>query len=121
MDIKFDILTFTSTLAGGYAIEKTALEYIILQRGLADVTDYSQLTQRDIDLLTADCLAYIYKAPSTTASESDSHGDYTRSRGAQTITDKAQLFRWMMSLYKKWGENPFEDAEDIEGGCQWME
>lgn len=120
MAIKFDILKFASTLTG-YDIEKTTLEYIILQRGLEGVTDFAELTQRDVDLLTADCLRIAYTTPTQTASQSDSHGDYTRSRGSQTITDKKQLFKWMMGLYKKWGENPFEDVEDLEGGCQWID
>lgn len=120
MAIKFDILTFAGTLTG-YDIEKTTLEYILLRRGLQDVTSYDELTQRDIDLLTADCLKVAYTTPTITASQSDSHGDYTRSRGSQTITDKRQLYQWMMGLYKKWGENPFEDVDDLEGGVRWME
>lgn len=120
MAIKFDILTFAGTLTG-YDIEKTTLEYILLRRGLQDVTSYDELTQRDIDLLTADCLKVAYTTPTITASQSDSHGDYTRSRGSQTITDKRQLYQWMMGLYKKWGENPFEDVDDLEGGVHWME
>lgn len=114
----FDIITFTSTLTG-YDIDKTKIEYMLLKRGLQDVKSYDELTQQDIDLLTADCLRIAYTTPTITASQSDSHGDYTRSRGSQTITDKKRLYEWMMSLYRKWGEAPFE--EDMEGVVQWLE
>lgn len=117
MAITFDIITFTSTLTG-FNLPKTTLEYIILRRGLTDVTDMSQLTQKDIDLLTADCLRVIYSSPTMSASSSWSHGDATESVGSQTITDKKQIYQWMIGLYRKWGESPFED--DLEGGVSWI-
>lgn len=121
MAIKFDIIQFAATLTG-FPFEKNALEYIVMRRGLSDITEMSQLTEKDIDLLTADELRYIYSSPTQTASQTDSHGDFSKSRGSQSITDKKNIYNWFMSLYKKWGEDPFGvDEEDINGGCMWMD
>jgi hypothetical protein len=35
------------------------------------------------------------------------------------VSDKKNIYQWMMSLYKKYGEDPFE--EDLEGGVAWLE
>lgn len=115
---KFDIIDYVANALTGYTFNRKQVEYIVMGRGLSDVNDLGQLTQRDKDLLTADLLRIIYTTPSQTGSYTKSHGDYTNSEGAQTITDKAFVRDWMMGLYKKYGENPF--PEEIEGGLSWI-
>lgn len=114
MAIKFDIIDYVANGLTGFSFTKKQVEYIVLGRGLLDVTDFSELTQRDKDLLTADLLRLIYTTPSLSASHSWSHGDAAESVGGQSVTDKRQLYQYMMALYRKWGEDP--GLDEAEGG-----
>lgn len=116
---KFDIIDYVANKLTGYTFTRKQLEYVVMDRGLQNVTDVTELTQRDKDLLTADCLRIIYTTPTQTSSQSDSHGDYTRSRGSQYISDKKRIYEWMLGLYRKWGEDPFPD--DLEGCVQFVD
>jgi hypothetical protein len=117
---KFDIVDYVANALTGFTFTRSQVKYIVEGRGLADVESVTALTQKDKDLLTADCLRIIYTSPTQSASSTDQHGDFSMSRGSQYISDKKQIYKWMMALYKKWGENPFED-EELEGGLQWFE
>lgn len=121
MAIQFDIVDYVANALTGFTFTRKQVEYILLSRGLQDVADMSQLTERDKDLLTADCIRIIYTTPTQVGSSTDSHGDYTRTEGSQYISDKRNLYQWMMSLYKKWGENPFPEDLELEGGVQWID
>lgn len=112
--IQFDIIDFVAYGLTGFTFDRKQIEYIVMARGLADVSDITELTQRDKDLLTADCLRLIYTTPSQGSSKTWSHGDATETDGGQYIADKKQLYTYMIGLYKKWGEDPF--PEDLEGG-----
>lgn len=114
--IKFDIVDYVANALTGYTFTRTQVEYIVMMRGLLEVSDFTELTEKDRDLLTADLLRIIYTTPTESASQSWSHGDASESRGTQYISDKKQIYQWMMGLYKKWGENPF--LEDLEGGVE---
>lgn len=114
MTIEFDIIDYVANALTGFTFTRKQVEYIVLGRGLQDVMDYSELTQKDKDLLTADCIRIIYTTPSQTGSKTWSHGDATETQGGQGITDKRQLYQYMLGLYRKWGEDPF--PEDLEGG-----
>lgn len=105
----------------GYEIPTQTLENIALERGIADITDFADLTQKDKDLTLADCLFYIYTTPTQTASESKSHGDFTHSKGSQIITDKRNLYTLMMGLYRKWGDPMADMIEESQGGVQWLD
>ena len=113
-EIQFDIIDYVANALTGFTFTRKQVTYIVLARGLQDVTDLAELTQRDKDLLTADCLRIIYTTPSQTGNNSWSHGDATETQGGIGITDKRQLYQYMVGLYKKWGEDPFPDDMD---GC----
>lgn len=119
MTTGFDIIAYMGSMTG-YSFERSVLEAIALKRGVADVGSYGELGQRREDLLRADMLFYIYTSPTQSASESASHGDFSRSRGTQSITDKRNIYRIMMGLYRKWGEDPM-GGEDPGGVCEWVE
>jgi hypothetical protein len=121
IETKFDIVDYAANGLTGYTFERKQVEYAVMARGLQDVNDFSELSQQDIDLLTADLLKIIYTTPTQTASQTDSHGDFTKTRGSQYISDKKQIYEWMMALYKKWGENPFPTDAELEGGCSWID
>lgn len=119
MALKFDIIDYAANALTGFTFTRKQVEYVVLSRGLQDVTDMSQLSERDKDLLTADLVRIIYTTPSQVGSTTKSHGDSTLTEGAMYISDKRQLYQWMMSLYSKWGENPF--PEELEGGVSWID
>lgn len=116
----FDIVKWMKGRVG-YDVPVTTLETIALERGLLDVSDFAELTDMDKDLVLADILFFLYTSPTQTASESKSHGDYTYSKGSQTLTDKRHIYDMMMSLYKKWGDPKAVLIEDSDGGCFWMD
>lgn len=106
----------------GYDIPRQTLENIVIERGLTDVTDFAELTERDKDLVLADIMFYLYTSPTKSASVSRSHGDFTISKGGQELTDKRNIYALMMSLYRKWGDPMVDYVESVdEGGCQWMD
>lgn len=114
----FDIVKWMNSRVG-YDIPVAALENIVLERGLTDVTDFADLTDEDKDLTLADILFYMWTSPTQTATESKSHGDFTYSKGSQTLTDKRNIYNTMMGLYRKWGDAKADMIEDTEGGCVW--
>lgn len=100
---EFNIITYLSGMTG-FTFDKAVLERIAYDRGVIDVTDYSELEQEQKDLLLADLYYVIYTSPNTTASYSVSHGSSKESVGSQTIYDKATIYNIMVELYSKWGE-----------------
>lgn len=112
---QFDIIDYAANALTGFTFSRKQVEYAVMSRGLSDVTDITELAQRDKDLLTADLLRIIYTTPSQSSSQSWSHGDASESEGGQYISDKKQIYQYMIGLYQKWGENPF--PEDLEGGA----
>lgn len=116
----FDIIQWLGNRVG-YDIPRATLENIVLERGLSDVTDFAELTARDKDLLLADLLFFLWSSPTQTASTTWSHGDATRSKGSQIITDKKNIYDLMMSLYGKWNDPMADTVADSSGVCQWLE
>lgn len=115
----FNIIRYMSSLSG-YVFDEAVLERIALERGVSEVTDFSQLTQRDKDLCLADMLLVLFTSPSQTASLSKKHGQFSQTIGSQIIYDKADLYDLMMRLYRKWGDPLAEELEDMGGGCEWI-
>lgn len=115
----FDIVDFTANALTGYDFTRKQVLYVLMSRGLECVTDISELTQRDKDLLTADLLRIIYTTASKTSSKSWSHGDASKSVGSQQITDKNHIYEWMIGLYRKWGENP--ELDSLAGEVQFID
>ena len=116
----FDIIRYMSSLTG-YIFDDAVLERIALERNVAGVASFSDITEKDKDLLTADLLFVLYTSPSQSASISKKHGQFSMSVGSQTITDKDEIFDTMMRLYHKWEDPKVEELEDMGGGLQWLE
>lgn len=116
----FDIIRYMSSLTG-YVFDDAVLERIALERNVAEVGSFSELSEKDKDLLTADLLFVLYTSPSKSASISKKHGQFSMSIGGQTITDKDNIFDIMMRLYTKWEDPKAEELEDIGGGLEWMQ
>ena len=116
----FDIIRYMSSLTG-YVFDDAVLERIALERNVAEVGSFSEITEKDRDLLTADLLFVLYTSPSHSASISKKHGQFSMSIGSQTITDKDGIFEFMMRLYQKWEDPKVKELEDMGGGLEWMQ
>ena len=116
----FDIIRYMSSLTG-YIFDDAVLERIALERNVAEVVSFAELSEKDKDLLTADLLFVLYTSPSKSASISKKHGQFSMSIGSQTITDKDGICRLMMRLYQKWEDPKVKEIEDMGGGLEWMQ
>ena len=116
----FDIIRYMSSLTG-YVFDDAALERIALERNVAGVASFSEITDKDKDLLTADLLFVLYTSPSQSASFSKKHDQFSQSVGSQTITDKDGIYDLMMRLYTKWQDPKAEELESMGGGLEWMQ
>lgn len=105
----------------GFSFPEAVLERIALERGVAEVENFEELSDRDRDLLLADMLFVIYTTPTQTASLSKQHGQWHQNIGSQTITDKRNIYDMMMKLYGKWGDDKLESVTEIQGGLQWLD
>lgn len=116
----FDIIRYMSSLTG-YVFDDAVLERIALERNVAEVGSFADITEKDKDLLTADLLFVLCASPSHSASISKKHGQFSMSIGSQEITDKDGIYNLMMMLYKKWDDPKAEEIKDMLGGLQWMQ
>ncbi len=116
----FDIIRYMSSLTG-YVFDDAVLERIALERNVAEVGSFSELSEKDKDLLTADLLFVLYTSPSKSASISKKHGQFSMSVGSQTITDKDGIYKLLVRLYQKWEDPKVKELEDMGGGLEWMQ
>ena len=115
----FDIIRYMGSLTG-YIFDDAVLERIALERSVADVASFSEITEKDKDLLTADLLFVLYTSPSQSASFSKKHGQFSQSVGSQTITNKDGIYNLMRRLYNKWEDPKAKEVENMGGGLEWM-
>lgn len=109
--IEFDILRYMSGLTG-FTFDKAVLERIAFQRGVNEVTSYSQLTKRDEDLMTADLLLTAYLSPNVWASFDQSHGSYKKGIGSQTMYNKEEILDWLRGIYEEYEDPMLDELPD---------
>lgn len=109
--IEFDILQYMSGLTG-FTFDKAVLVRIALERGVDNVTAFSQLEKRDIDLLTADLLLTAYLSPNIWSSFEQSHGSYKKGIGSQTMYNKEEILDYLRGIYKKYDDPKLDDVPD---------
>lgn len=119
MNEAFDILDYISGLTA-FIFDKSSLVGIARERNVIGITDFEQLTQKDKDLLKADCLFLAYTAPNTIASNTHQHGAFTEVTGSQSIQQKKEIYRVMLWLYKKWDDEKADLLEEMSGGLSWI-
>lgn len=117
--VQFDIIEYISTLAGNFVMDASLCKRIAMERGVLDVTDFSQLEQKQKDLLLADVLFTMYLSPNSSSSITQQHGAYSKTVGSQTINDKKGIYNTMIALYRKWDDEKLSSVE--EGTVQWLE
>jgi len=109
--IEFDILQYMSGLTG-FTFDKAVLVRIALERGVDNVTAFSQLEKRDIDLITADLLLTAYLSPNIWSSFEQSHGSYKKGIGSQTMYNKEEILDYLRGIYKKYDDPKLDDVPD---------
>lgn len=107
----FSIIRYMSSLTG-FTFDEAVLERIAIERGVDKAEDFSDLTQKDRDLVLADLLFVIFTSPSETASLTKKHGQFSQTIGSQVITDKDDIYDLMMRLYRKWND-PMADRKSV--------
>lgn len=106
----------------GYDVPTDKVEVIVMERGLQNVTDYAELTQKDKDLLLADVLFLLLTSATQTASKSWQSGGTTMSIGAQMLTGKAEFYNMMTGIYEMYNDPKLNIAESLNTGyAQWLE
>ena len=120
MSGKFDIIKYLSGITA-FVFDRDVLERIALERGVADVESFTDLDYKTRDLLKADLLFTAYVSPTTWASYTHSHGSYSQSNGAQTLSnkDRETIYNIFMSIYRKYDDPKAEEVID-DGTLQWL-
>lgn len=109
--IEFDILQYMSGLTG-FTFDKAVLTRIALDRGVAEVTEYEELTKKDRDLITADLLLTAYLSPTIWASFTQSHGSYKKGVGSQSMYNKEEILDWLRGIYEKYDDEKLDEVPD---------
>lgn len=109
--IEFDILQYMSGLTG-FTFDKAVLTRIALERGVDQVTEYSQLTKRQKDLITADLLLTAYLSPNVWASFDQSHGSYKKGIGSQTMYNKEEILDYLRGIYEEYEDEKLDEVPD---------
>lgn len=119
---EFNIIEFVGSLTN-YDIKEEAARTIVKRRGLSNIKDFDELEPRDIDLLEADVLYYMYKSPAQTSSKAWAHGDASERVGTQRVTNKERelMYKTFMSLYRKWGDPMADEIADLGATVQWLD
>lgn len=113
----FDIIEYMSGLTG-FVLDESNLKTIALERGVSEVTEFSQLTKRDKDLLRADILLTVVLAGDNIPSFQRQHGQFSTSTGQQTIKSKDDILDILRNIYGKYKD---EKLELVPTSClQWM-
>lgn len=113
----FDIIDYIVGLTD-FSISRSMATNIARKRNVIDVVDYSELEERDKDLLLADVIYSIQLKPRKSASYSQSHGDYSVSMGSEEVGDISNLLAMADRLYAKWKEK--NDIVVEYGNLQWL-
>jgi hypothetical protein len=114
----FDIIEYMSGLTG-FVLDESSLKTIALERGVSEVTEFTQLTQRDKDLLRADILLTVVLAGDNIPSFQRQHGQFSTSTGQQTIKSKDDIIDILRNIYGKYKD---EKLELVPTSClQWMD
>lgn len=88
-------------------LDEDGITAVLAERGILPETPFSELSQKDRDLLMAEGLLSQILLCGTGVSTNDTDGNYSHSEGGWQITkaDKAAWENLYISLRKKWNED----------------
>lgn len=118
---KFNIIDYLSGLTA-YVFDKAVLNCIALERGVSEVSNYEEIDAKTRDLLRADLLYAAYLSPNVWASQTNSHGSYSRTTGSQTMlaSDKERIYNTFMAIYRKYNDDKLAEIKTSESNLQWL-
>lgn len=89
-----------------YQVADNALNSILFKRKIAAGEMASALTEKQLDLCTADLYLWCATTPSTQNNTEDSDGGWKHVEGGRQTSayDKRELRAMAKELYEKWGE-----------------
>ena len=96
-------------------LDEDGIEAILAERGIWPETPFSELSQRDRDLLLAEGLLSQILLCGTGQTVKDTDGNYSHSEGGWQIT-KADKMAWenlYTTLRRKWGEDVLVSSHGI--------
>lgn len=118
----FSIIDYLSGLTR-FTFDKVHLQRVAYDCGVADVTEYSELTEEQREKCEIELLKLIVYGPYTSSSVKNKHGNFEVQVGSYTLTStqlesaKARLRR----LMEKWDMDDEVEELDNAGGClQWV-
>ena len=124
MNESFDIYDdFLSGLTG-YTFDISVLKRVALECGVAEVAEYSELTEEQKDRCKIGLLETLLLTPYQSASQTDRHGEWQTQTGAQTLSaaNIERVKSELKGLYKKYGEEEkLESLENADANLEWME
>jgi len=123
MATDFNILDYLSGLTN-FVFDKSVLNRVALKCGVADMSDFTEMTDEKEDRCKMMLLETIVYGPHSTASSTNQHGSWTLTVGSQAITEAAleSIKSELKRLYKKYGEDEkLEALEDTGGMMQWID
>lgn len=96
----------------GFEIPDLAINTILTKRHLEAGVMVSTLTEKQIDLSTADLYMYCASTPSVKGVNIDSHGSWKHQEGGweSSAFDKRNLRKMANDLYAKWGETEIQNS-----------
>lgn len=115
----FDVISYVGSLIG-YPVKEAVVKRIVEERGIKDVTDWTEISRRDRNLCIADMLMVLFTSPSNTGSRTRQHGDFSVTIGGTIISDKNDIYSLMMKIYENPDKEIWESMKDV-GTCQWMD
>lgn len=96
----------------GFEIPDSAIYTILTKRKIECKTMVSTLTEKELDLSTADLYMYCASTPSVKGVTIDAHGSWKHQEGGweSSAFDKRNLRKMANDLYAKWGEKTGESS-----------
>lgn len=119
MSITFDIIEYISSLTA-FQFDIAVLKRIALERNAADITSVEQVSKKQRDLILADLLYTAYLSPYIWSSFSSSHGNFSKSVGGQTISNRDELLIMAKRLYAKYNDEMLEEIGET-GNLQFLD
>lgn len=118
----FDIIEYISGLTR-FTFDRAHLQRIAYDCGVAEITDYADMTEELRDKCEIELLKLVVYGPYSTSSFKDKHGDFERQMGSEEITSamleqaKARLRR-LLNKYDM--DDDVEELDSSGGTLQWI-
>lgn len=96
----------------GFEIPDLAINTILTKRQIDAGTMVSMLSEKQLDLCTADLYMYCASTPSVKGVNIDAHGSWKHQEGGweSSAFDKRNLRNMANDLYAKWGETEIQKS-----------